>query len=145
MVNCGKIQKVVSLDMFDAAQIRTFLCSPAGRKMRGAAEKGRLHREQPFVLGVEARQVDPRWNSEETVLVQGIIDAWFTEEDGKIVLIDYKTDRVAGLPDPEEEMLRRYRVQLKLYQEALERLTGRTVKDTWIYSFDLGDIIPVEG
>ena len=59
--------------------------------MQQAARRGALHREQPFVLGMPADQVNREWNNGEEVLIQGIIDAWFYEEDG-IVLVDYKTD-----------------------------------------------------
>ena len=70
------------------------------------------------------------------VLVQGIIDAWFIE-DGEIVLLDYKTDRV----EDEETLLRRYRLQLELYKRALEAATNKKVKEVYIYSFDLGSVI----
>lgn len=52
-----------------------------------------LKREQPFVMSVPASEADPSYPEDETILVQGIIDAWFPEGD-EIVLVDYKTDRV---------------------------------------------------
>ena len=70
------------------------------------------------------------------VLVQGIIDAWFIE-DGEIVLLDYKTDRV----DSEEELITRYQIQLDLYKRALEAATDMKVKEVYIYSFGLGKVI----
>ena len=66
------------------------------------------------------------------VLIQGIIDVYF-EEDGDIVVADYKTDRV----EEGAELIRRYQVQLDYYAEALERLTGKKVKEKIIYSFAL--------
>ena len=72
------------------------------------------------------------------IFVQGIIDAFFYEEDG-IVLLDYKTDRVR---DP-SELTDRYRVQLAQYRKALERVTGKDVKETYIWSFRLGRAISV--
>ena len=75
---------------------------------------------------------------EETVLVQGIIDVWF-EEDGELVVLDYKTDRVF-----KEEILReKYHTQLDYYARALEQLTGKCVKEKIIYSFTMQKEIEV--
>lgn len=63
--------------------------------MEQAARAGKLHREQPFVLGVPAETIQKEWSGDETVLVQGIIDAWFEDEDGAVILVDYKTDHIA--------------------------------------------------
>ena len=91
------------------------------------------------------RSKESRWRifgdgsaSEEMLLVQGIIDVFFEEEDG-IVLLDYKTDRVREA----EELIRRYRRQLELYGEALERTRGKRVKERYLYSFALGETIRV--
>lgn len=69
----------------------------------------------------------------EKVLLQGVIDAFILEEDG-ILLLDYKTDRVRT----ERTLRERYAIQLKLYADALEALTGKVVKSRLIYSFALG-------
>ncbi|MDO5574953.1 MAG: PD-(D/E)XK nuclease family protein, partial [bacterium] len=82
--------------------------------------------------GVDADQVYPGMDPGETVLVQGIIDAYF-EEDGELVVVDYKTDRVTT----GEELVGRYRMQLDYYAQALEQLTGKHVKEKLIYSFAL--------
>lgn len=73
--------------------------------------------------------------SEELVLVQGMIDAWIEEEDG-LVLIDYKSDRTGR--NGEQQLIRRYRIQLEYYKRSLEQITGRQVKEAVIYSFHLG-------
>lgn len=62
--------------------------------MKTAAEQNALYREQPFVIAQKMNQIEAAWNGEETVLVQGIIDAYFIEDD-EIVLVDYKTDKVS--------------------------------------------------
>jgi ATP-dependent helicase/nuclease subunit A len=143
MVKCGKIQKAAVQGAVRVEDIVIFLRSPAGRQMQQAAVAGRLHREQPFVLRMRADRVNPDWPPERDVLVRGIIDAWFTTPDGQIVLLDYKTDQVAGMEDPEEELIRRYRIQLAIYREALMRLCGRTVSQTLLYSFALGKEIQI--
>ena len=133
LIRCGKMSRDEA-DAVRLSDIRRFLASEIGGRMERAAEAGTLHREQPFVLGVPADTIREDWTGEETVLVQGIIDAWFVEEDGKIVVLDYKTDRVSCM----QELAERYGVQLDYYALALQRLTGREVKERVIYSFCLG-------
>ena len=113
-------------------KIRAFLQTPLAARMAKAARSNRLHREQPFVLGLSANRLNTDFPEDETVLIQGIIDVYLEEEDG-IVLADYKTDLVK---DPKELILR-YRVQLDYYEEAVVRLTGKCVKEKLIYSFGL--------
>ena len=109
--------------------------------MAEAQKRGNLYREQPFVLGISAQKMKERWDADETILVQGIIDAYFYEKD-EIILVDYKTDRIG--PGGAAELVRKYKVQLDNYAEALERLTHRKVKEKIIYSFSLGRELLVE-
>ena len=118
--------------------ILRFLESPIAQRMQQASLNGTCHVEQPFVLGVEARQVYPNIDSDELLLVQGIIDVYFEEND-ELVVLDYKTDKVFGA----EELVNRYRAQLEYYAQALERLTGKRVKEKIIYSFALAREIEV--
>ena len=122
-----------------ARVIRRFLDSGVGRRMERAFLAGTLHREQQFVVGIPAREMGD-WDSDELILIQGIVDAWF-EEDGGIVLVDYKTDFV--LKGQEELLKERYRAQFHYYSRALEQMFGRPVKEQILYSFQLGEI-PVE-
>lgn len=112
--------------------ILLFLESPVGKRMKECAKKGTLKKEQPFVLGIDAREMYPDEEDGELILVQGIIDAYFEEEDGLIVL-DYKTDRVKKL----QELTEKYHAQLEYYARALEQMTGKKVKEKIIYSFSL--------
>lgn len=109
--------------------LRKFFQSDIGRRMTLAQQKHQLQKEKQFVLGT----TEPITN--EMVLIQGIIDAFFPEEDG-LVLVDYKTDR--AIPGQEQELLERYQVQLEYYQKALEQITGEKVKEVTIYSLSLG-------
>lgn len=120
--------------------IYALVCSDLGRRMAEAAAQGRLHREQPFVILQSADCINPHWNSEDMVLIQGIMDAWFQEGD-QLVLVDYKTDFV--LAGEERTLIERYQIQLDSYAEALERMTGRKVGRKVIYSFCLGKEILV--
>lgn len=120
-------------DCIRILDIRRFVDSELGQRMKNAAVQRRLYREQPFVIQRSAAMLDDLWQ-EETVLVQGIIDAYFVE-DGEIVLVDYKTDRVRR--GQEQKLIDLYHVQLEDYAQALERMTGKKVKEKIIYSFTL--------
>ncbi len=113
-------------------RIIDFVKTQLAQRMIEANRRNALFREQPFVLGIPANRLKERYPEEETVLIQGVIDLFFYENDG-IVLADYKTDRV----DSEEELIARYKAQLDYYQLALEQITGQRVKERYIYSFAL--------
>ena len=119
-------------DCIQTKDILTFLSCDLGLRMKEAARGGKLWKEQPFVLGVDASDVYPDEQEGELLLVQGIIDVYFEEADGLVVL-DYKTDRVSRA----EELVERYHGQLDYYGKALEQITGKRVKEKWIYSFTL--------
>ena len=134
-----EIQRMVQSGLLDQrsaisirpADILSLLNSSSGQRIAEAQRKGRLHREQPFVISTSASQLFNE-NISEDLLVQGIIDVYFEEDDG-IVLLDYKTDYVKS----GEELIEKYRSQLDIYAEALEQLTGKMVKEKIIYSFKL--------
>lgn len=111
-------------------KIAHFLQSRLALRMAQAQKRGQLYREQPFVLGVPADRLGAEFPHEEMVLVQGIIDVCF-EEEGKMILADYKTDVV----EKPVELVERYRTQLAYYAEALQRLMGMEVAEQMIYSF----------
>jgi len=140
----GKLSQVY-YDAVSVPKIAAFLESGVAERMAAAACAGKLYREQPFVLGLSADRLNESFPEEETVLIQGIIDAFF-EEKGSYVVVDYKTDAV----DNAAELVRRYQTQLDYYAEALEqlsgyRLTGEGIRtaEKIIYSFKLGKEIRV--
>lgn len=122
------------------ADILAFVDSKLGQRMKTAAEQNALYREQPFVIAQKMNQIEAAWDGEETVLVQGIIDAYFIEDD-EIVLVDYKTDKVS--PGGEQDLIDLYHIQLEDYAAALERMLQKKVKETYIYSFTLRKMIPL--
>ena len=124
MLETGKMNElqVKSVNPWD---INTFVQSDTGRRVANAVNCGSVRREQPFVFEYEGQ------------LIQGIIDLYF-EEDGELVLVDYKTDRVMKGEAGEKELVKRYAIQLDYYEKALTQLTGKKVKEKIIYSFALG-------
>lgn len=109
-----------------------FLSTDIGKRMKKAATEHKLFKEQPFVLGMDAKEMYPESGLDEQILIQGIIDAYF-EEDGELIVLDYKTDRIFA----ESELIEKYSEQLKLYERALNQITGKPVKEKLIYSFSL--------
>lgn len=126
-----------SLSLLDAGILWNFLSSPLGRRMSAAQAKGLLYKEQQFVIGIPAREMEV-CSSDELVLIQGIIDAYMEEEDG-LVLIDYKTDHVVR--GRESLLTERYGIQLEYYKRALEQMTGKKVTEKIIYSLTLQEEI----
>ncbi len=123
-------------ELADKEKIVRFVKSKLGRRMQKAAESGLLCREKPFVMGIAANRLNDRFPEEEMVLIQGIIDAFFTEE-GNIILLDYKTDTIKN----EKQLTDRYKTQLDYYEEALARITGMPVSERLLYSFCLETVI----
>ncbi len=118
--------------------IYNFVSSKVAARMRKAQILGVLHKEQQFVMGMNASEVIKETDSDDLILIQGIIDVYFEEEDG-LVLLDYKSDLVSE----EEQLVRRYRVQLSYYKRALEQMLNRRVKEMIIYSLPLAKEIPL--
>lgn len=130
-----QILKEEDLPLIPIEKIERMLRSELGRRMAAAEQAGKLYRERQFVIGIPMNQIYMDSKEEDLELVQGIIDAYF-EEDGELVLLDYKTDHVSG-QDGEMELIRRYHTQLDYYKKTLEQLTGKTVKESYLYSFAL--------
>lgn len=113
-----------------------FFSSDLGKRLVNAK---RIERELPFSMLFEGKRVYDTLEDGENLFLQGIIDTAF-EEDGEWVLVDYKTDRVKS----GEDLIKRYKIQMDLYKEALQRLTGMPVKASYIYSFRLHDAIIID-
>ena len=113
-----------------------FFSSDLGQRLINAK---RIERELPFSMLFDGKRVYDTLEDGENLFLQGIIDTAF-EEDGEWVLVDYKTDRVKS----GEDLIKRYKIQMDLYKEALQRLTGMPVKASYIYSFRLHDAIIID-
>jgi ATP-dependent helicase/nuclease subunit A len=123
----------------DIDKIFKFFSSPIGRRMVNAH---RVYREMPFNIELKSTEIHKDLPKElyenETMLLQGVIDCFF-EEDRELVLLDYKTDYVS--PDGMEAIRKGYETQILYYTRALEKITGKRVKEKYIYLFWNGNII----
>ncbi|MGN0131327.1 MAG: helicase-exonuclease AddAB subunit AddA [Lachnospiraceae bacterium] len=122
--------EAADMDLIDPDKVEAFLDSDLAREMSAADREGKLFKEQPFVMSIPAKRINEKFPEYETMLIQGIIDAYY-EKQGQIYLMDYKTDRV----NKKEDLIQRYQTQLDYYKEALEKLTGKKVAGIYIYSY----------
>lgn len=109
--------------------LAAFCQSDIGRRM---AESPELHREYPFTVLLAGGDPLPETEKGEQILIQGVIDCLFREDDAWI-LVDYKSDRL----ETADAFRSRYAVQLALYKRAVEQITHRPVEETYIYSLHL--------
>lgn len=109
--------------------LAAFCQSDIGRRM---AESPELHREYPFTVLLAGGDPLPEAETGEQILIQGVIDCLFREDDAWI-LVDYKSDRL----ETADAFRSRYAVQLALYKRAVEQITHRPVEETYIYSLHL--------
>lgn len=117
------------IEYIKAKNIADFFINPLGQRLMQAKA---VHREVPFILSKEIDGSD--------VMIQGIIDCYFEEEDG-LVILDYKTD-FTGTKGT-HAVAESYRVQVELYTEALTRLLDKSVKGAYIYFFDASESIEI--
>lgn len=139
--------------MISVKKIRTFLSSEIGKEMTKTYRLGLLYREQPFTVGFDlgtighmlptpvSRNDLKMTASDDRVIIQGVIDAWYINDQGQAVVVDYKTDYL----DTDEAFINLYSAQLDLYAMTLEKLTDRKVAQEIIYSFHLGRAIRAGG
>ena len=124
----NKIITETEKEAVDKDKILKFTKSNIFNKMKTAKE---IHKEKPFFINIPVKEVYGE-ETEDTILVQGIIDLYFIDEDNNLILVDYKTDYV---PEKNEQyLIEKYEEQLKLYARAIEEALGRKVNEIYIYS-----------
>ena len=114
--------------------IESFLHAPLAERMK---KSRRLWRELPFSRRIEARRFYPEAEADARIFVQGIIDVLFEDENGALVLLDYKTDE-----NTRPAVVRsKYRLQIELYTEAIEALLNRKVDERCLYLLRDGSVV----
>ena len=120
-------------------QILKFTKSQLWKNIKNAKQ---VYKEKPFYININAKDIYKGEKLDEKILVQGIIDLYYIDQDGKVVLIDYKTDYVKK--NEEQMLIDKYRTQLNLYKKALEQSTKAEVKGVYIYSTYLQKMIELK-
>lgn len=134
------IQKLIYLNIItekqseyiDKKKILKFTKTELFKEIQDAKE---IYKEQPFHMSV----IDEK--TKEKVLIQGIIDLYYINQNNEIVLVDYKTDYVEK--GKEEELINKYKEQLKIYKQAIEKALNKKVKKIYLYSVYLNEAIKV--
>lgn len=118
-------------------KIEGFYNSNIGLRMRKSPV---IKREVPFVIKKKADEILKNLNGNDFILVQGIIDCYF-EEDDEVVIIDYKTDNINE--NQIEKLIIEYKDQITSYKEAIEKIKKKKVKESYLYLFSLGTEVPI--
>lgn len=119
----------------DIEKILNFTKTKIWNEMQNADE---VQKEKPFYINIKAKEIYDV-DIDENILVQGIIDLYYITKDGKVVLVDYKTDKVKT----EAELIEKYKEQLEIYKKALEHALNKKVEKTYIYSIYLDKEIEI--
>ena len=104
-------------------------------------EAKEVYQERPFYINISAKEIFKE-NVDEKILVQGIIDLYYIDKNDNLILVDYKTDYVKS--GKEEELINKYKEQLRIYSKALEKALQKKPYKTYIYSTYLNKAIEVK-
>lgn len=124
------------MEVIDINKIYNFTKTKIWQEMKNAKE---IQRERPFYINIPVKEIYEDEDTDENILVQGIIDLYYVTDKGEIVLVDYKTDRV----QEKEELKNKYSEQLLLYKAAIEKALGKRLNRVYIYSTYLGEEIEI--
>ena len=147
---------ISEIECINYVKINTFLETDIGIKMSNAYNSNKLYREQKFMKLFSQNEINNYLQyinmtnlpeniifDEKNVIIQGIIDAFFIDDDEKIVVIDYKTDGILKNKISEKDLVENYKIQLDIYSKALRELSGYDVKSKYLYSFTLDKFIEI--
>lgn len=140
MIVKGKVESTV-LELIDLNRLIDFANSPIVARMKNSKE---VYKEQQFVFLMNAKEIVPSFKEafyEEEIMVQGVIDCFFEEEDG-YVLVDYKTDYVptGSKRDAAIERIKdNYRKQIEIYGKAIEDITKKKVRESYLYLYSANE------
>jgi len=129
LVETLKNKKIITGKEAEEININTILQYTKSELFEDLSKAKEIHKEEPFYINLSARDIY-NIDVDENVLVQGIIDLYYIDKDGKIILVDYKTDYVKQ----EDELKEKYKEQLNLYKKAIENSLNTNVDKVVIYS-----------
>lgn len=121
--------------------IARFISSPIFKEIIRANEKNKVYKEKAIDYSIKVNEVykDENIEDSERMMMVGIIDLFFEDENGDLILLDYKTDYAND--KNYEEVAKRYKLQLELYKKAMEDISGRKVSKSYIYLFSIGRLV----
>ncbi len=133
-----KILSRSQAEAVDCRKLSDFFSGALGKRLKNA-----VRRETEFSFYTSDTSDNLFGNGlDAEILLQGTIDCFFEEEDGRIVLLDYKTDRVANR-EGAEKASEKYKIQMKYYKKALKEITGRAVDECYLYFLNCGEAVSI--
>ena len=139
MIQSLVLKEIITTTEADAINIDTLYKYTESALWNDLSKAKEIHKEQPFYINIPAKEIYENIETDENILVQGIIDLYYISEDNKLILIDYKTDYVKK----PEELINKYKTQLSIYKKALENSLNRRVDETYIFSTNWGQSLNV--
>ena len=129
------------LESININYIYNFFKSDIGIKL---LKSKKIYRELPFNLALKAKDISPeKWqDSEEEILVQGIIDLTFETNENEMILVDYKTSHY-NTEEKKALLIKDYKTQLEYYKKAISELMKKKVTHSYIYFLSKDEIIEV--
>lgn len=145
-INSFVEKNIMSLDEIDAININwivKFIQSDIFKEIYIANKSEKLFKEKAIDYNIKLKNLfkDENIEEDEKIMVVGIIDLFFENENGKIILLDYKTDYVTK--ENLEEVKERYKVQLDLYKSAIEDISGKKVAKKGLYLFGINEFVEI--
>lgn len=138
LINNMELSGIINKKEADSININAILRFVNSNIWNRVKTAKKIYKEKPFYYNISAKDIYNDESNEE-ILIQGIIDLYFIDKDDKLVLLDYKTDYVLD----EKELINKYIEQLDLYKKSLESALNKKVDEIYIYSTYLGKEIPI--
>lgn len=137
-------RKIISKEEAETVRISNvvrFIKSDIFKKILNAQKRDRVYKEKAINYSIKINELYKNENIDDTerMMLVGIIDLFFEDENGDYILLDYKTDFVNE--DNFEEVVNRYKIQLELYKNAIEDISGKKISNKYIYLFGIGRLV----
>lgn len=145
-INSFVEKNIMSLDEAETIKINwivKFIQSDIFKEIYIANKSEKLFKEKAIDYNIKLKNLfkDENIEEDEKIMVVGIIDLFFENENGEIILLDYKTDYVTK--ENLEEVKARYKVQLDLYKSAIEDISGKKVTKKGLYLFGINEFVEI--
>ena len=145
-INSFVEKNIMSLDEIETININwivKFIQSDIFKEIYIANKSEKLFKEKAIDYNIKLKNLfkDENIEEDEKIMVVGIIDLFFENENGEIILLDYKTDYVTK--ENLEEVKARYKVQLDLYKSAIEDISGKKVAKKGLYLFGINEFVEI--
>lgn len=139
-------QNIISEEEKETVNVKwivRFMKSEIFRRILEAQKNKKLYKEKAINLSLKMASLydDEAIDESERIMMVGIIDLFYEDSEGNLVLIDYKTDYVHN--ENYKPIINKYKVQLDMYQKAMEKISGKKVVKKYLYMFSKGKLLDI--